>query len=50
MATGVAVVAFDIPPVREILNERRAAYLVALGNAELLAEKTQSILDGKAPT
>lgn len=49
MAAKVPVVAFDIPPIREITNEGRVAYLVAVGNAERLAEATTAVLDGSAP-
>ncbi len=49
MAAGAAVVAFDIPPVREISDDGRVAYLVPVGDAALLAEATQSVLAGAVP-
>ena len=49
MAAKVPVVAFDIPPIREITNQGRVAYLVAVGNAERLAEATTAVLDGSTP-
>ncbi len=44
MAAGVPVVAFDIPPVREITDDGRVAVLVPVGDGDALAEAILHLL------
>lgn len=46
MAAGVPVVAFDIPPVREITGEGEFAMLVPVGDEAVLADAMSSALSG----
>jgi glycosyltransferase involved in cell wall biosynthesis len=45
MASGVPVVAFDIPPVREATGEGRFAHLVAAGDIGALAGAVLDVLE-----
>lgn len=46
MAMGLPVVAYDIPPVREITDEGRVADLVDVGDAESFARAVLDVLAG----
>lgn len=48
MAMGIPVVAYDIPPVREITDEGRVAYLVDVGDTESFARAVLGVLAGDA--
>ncbi|MFQ5947476.1 MAG: glycosyltransferase [Acidimicrobiia bacterium] len=46
MGAGLPVVAFDIPPVREVTDDGRVAGLVATGDAGALARVAVALLEG----
>ena len=47
MASGLPVVAFDIPPVREITNDGRYAALVEVGDTDALSWRIGLALEGE---
>jgi glycosyltransferase involved in cell wall biosynthesis len=49
MAARVPVVAFDIPPVREITDSGRVAHLVPVGDAGALGTVALAVLRGEEP-
>jgi glycosyltransferase involved in cell wall biosynthesis len=49
MAADIPVVSFDIPPVREVTDHGRVAYLVPVGDADQLAETIRKVLVGDLP-
>lgn len=46
MAAGLPVIAFDIPPVREVTDRGRVARLVPVGDESALAEAMVEVLEG----
>lgn len=49
MAAGLPVVAYDIPPVREVAGDPTLATLVPLGDAAALASEIESVIDAPGP-
>jgi glycosyltransferase involved in cell wall biosynthesis len=48
MASGIPVVAYDIPPVREATGNGRFAYLTPVGDPAAMAKAAVDVLEGNA--
>lgn len=49
MAAGLPVVAYDIPPVREVAGDPTHATLVPLGDLSALADEIGNVIDARQP-